>query len=324
MIQLMANDRRVAENASARFCIRAPLGAGADPSPLAVLLVGYVPTGMRPPRALQVAIRLAESLRQPLARLREHDRDLEDHARRCTSGIGLQTSEARRRAGRDRIHLYRVAAGSAGELETALRLAEAWGYLDAAARLIVEVAASALVECSPLPRIGRSARAARSAHRSEGSLENAQKPATPSTTPSPSTSPAPAAAAGTRPTPAGAAEARSRGRTIISDEVVSVIARIAAEQVEGVHQIGESSLRGIMSRERTRGIEAEVGMKEAAVDVELVVEYGYPIKDVAEALRSQIIENVEYMTGRKVVEVNVHVLDVYIPKAEKKPKRQLE
>ena len=82
---------------------------------------------------LEVAIKLAESLRQPLARLRQHDRDLEDHARRSTNGIGLQLSEARRRAGRDRLHLWRVAAGSAAELETALRLAEAWGYLEAGA-----------------------------------------------------------------------------------------------------------------------------------------------------------------------------------------------
>ncbi len=80
---------------------------------------------------LQVAIKLAESLRAPLARLRQHDRDLEDHARRSTNGVGLQLSEARRRAGRDRLHLYRVAEGSAAELETALRLAQAWGYLDA-------------------------------------------------------------------------------------------------------------------------------------------------------------------------------------------------
>ena len=45
---------------------------------------------------------------------------------------------------------------------------------------------------------------------------------------------------------------------------------------------------------------------------------------MADALRNQIIENVEYMTDRKVIEVNVHVVDVHIPKAEKRTKRQLE
>ena len=83
--------------------------------------------------ALEVSIKLAQALREPLARLAQRDRDLENQARRAASGIALQVSEARRRAGRDRLHLWRVAAGSADELATALRLAEAWGHLDATA-----------------------------------------------------------------------------------------------------------------------------------------------------------------------------------------------
>jgi uncharacterized alkaline shock family protein YloU len=118
---------------------------------------------------------------------------------------------------------------------------------------------------------------------------------------------------------------QDRGKTYISDEVVSIIARIAAEQVEGVFKIGESSLRGIFSRlGRSSGVESEVGLKEAAVDVEIVVEYGYPIKMLAEELRKTIIQNVEYMTGRRVIEVNIHVVDVHVHKVEKRAKRQLE
>lgn len=124
-------------------------------------------------------------------------------------------------------------------------------------------------------------------------------------------------------TPTAAAD--DRGKTYISDDVISIIARIAAEQVEGVYQIGESNLRGMIARlGRSKGIESEVGLKEAAVDIEIVVIYGYPVKQIADTLRGQIIENVEYMTGRKVIEVNVHVVDVHIPKAEKRSKRQLE
>ena len=117
-----------------------------------------------------------------------------------------------------------------------------------------------------------------------------------------------------------------RGKTFIADDVVSVIARIAAEQVEGIHQLGESSFRGMLGIGKHRGIEAEVGFKEAAVDIEVIVEYGYPIKTVADQLREAVIESVEYMTGRKVIEVNVNVVDVYIPKIESKgkAKRQLE
>ena len=120
-----------------------------------------------------------------------------------------------------------------------------------------------------------------------------------------------------------------RGKTVIADEVISVIARIAAEQVQGVHQIGDSSLRGVFARlGRHAGVASEVGLKEAAVDISIIVEYGVPIADIAAEIRRQVIENVEYMTGRRVIEVNINVVDVYIPKSEQAPalpaKRQIE
>ncbi len=133
---------------------------------------------------------------------------------------------------------------------------------------------------------------------------------------------------GTRaPAPKAKASGESRGKTYIADEVVSVIARIAAEEVEGVHQLGDSSLRGVISRlGRTSGIGAEVGFKEAAIDVDVVVEFGFQITKVTDDLRNSIIDSVEYMTGRKVVEVNINVVDVYVPRVEveTKPKRQLD
>jgi uncharacterized alkaline shock family protein YloU len=55
-----------------------------------------------------------------------------------------------------------------------------------------------------------------------------------------------------------------------------------------------------------------------------VVEFGFPIGKVAETLRRQIIESVEYMTGRTVVEVNINVVDVHVPKVEQSAKRRLE
>ena len=80
---------------------------------------------------LEVAIELAAALREPLERLRRRDGDLADQIRRAASSVALCVSEARKRGGKDRIHLFRVAAGSAAEVATALRLAEAWGHLDA-------------------------------------------------------------------------------------------------------------------------------------------------------------------------------------------------
>lgn len=120
-------------------------------------------------------------------------------------------------------------------------------------------------------------------------------------------------------------EPRHRGKTYIDDEVVSVIARIAAEQVEGIHQLGASSLRGMISRlGRSSGVEAEVGLKEAAIDLEVVVEFGYPIREVAEELRSVVIETIEATTGRRVIEVNIFVVDVHIPRTEHQVRRRVE
>ncbi len=81
---------------------------------------------------LELAIQLAASLRRALERLRSCDRNLAQQAKDACNSIAQNLDEGRRRAGQDRIHLWRVALGSAAELQTALRLAEAWGHLDGA------------------------------------------------------------------------------------------------------------------------------------------------------------------------------------------------
>ena len=115
------------------------------------------------------------------------------------------------------------------------------------------------------------------------------------------------------------------GKTWIADEVVSIIAQIAAEQVEGVHQLGESNLRSMLPKlGRHRGVESEVGLKEAAIDIEVVVTFGYPIWQVADTIREQVIESVEHMTRRRVVEVNIHIVDVHVPKVAARPSRRVQ
>lgn len=127
------------------------------------------------------------------------------------------------------------------------------------------------------------------------------------------------------PAPAGATPARERGHTFIDDEVVSIIARTAAENVPGVHAIGESTLRssiwGLTSRHH--GVDAEVGMKEAAIDVEIVVEFGYPLREVASQLREKIVDAVEHLAGRNVVEVNIFVVDIHVEKTQRRRRREL-
>ncbi|MFF7447453.1 MULTISPECIES: Asp23/Gls24 family envelope stress response protein [unclassified Streptomyces] len=119
----------------------------------------------------------------------------------------------------------------------------------------------------------------------------------------------------------------SRGRTTIADVVVEKIAGMAARDVRGVHALGSGFARSMGSvRERmpgagsgrsvTRGVSVEVGELQAAVDLELVVEYGVPITDVAAAVRENVISAVERMAGREVVEVNITVSDVKLPDDE--------
>ncbi|WP_030690786.1 Asp23/Gls24 family envelope stress response protein [Streptomyces globisporus] len=119
----------------------------------------------------------------------------------------------------------------------------------------------------------------------------------------------------------------SRGRTSIADVVVEKIAGMAARDVRGVHALGSGFARSMGSmRERmpgagsgksvTRGVSVEVGEVQTAIDLELVVDYGVSITDVAGAVRENVISAVERMAGREVVEVNIMVGDVNLPDEE--------
>jgi four helix bundle protein len=81
--------------------------------------------------ALDVAIEIVTRMRPLLARLLTVDRNLEDEGRRASTSIALNTAEGSRRVGRDRPHAFSIAAGSAKELQTVLRVAVAFGYLTA-------------------------------------------------------------------------------------------------------------------------------------------------------------------------------------------------
>ncbi|MET8678979.1 Asp23/Gls24 family envelope stress response protein [Streptomyces sp. NPDC004647] len=119
----------------------------------------------------------------------------------------------------------------------------------------------------------------------------------------------------------------SRGRTTIADSVVEKIAGMATREVPGIHSLGAGMARTIGAvRDRvpggggrsgvTRGVKVEVGERQAAVDLDVVVEYGVSIVDVAGDVRSNVISAVERMTGLEVVEVNIAVDDVHLPDEE--------
>ena len=79
--------------------------------------------------AEKIALELIRALRAPLSSLERRDRSLTDQTRRAASSAALNISEGHRREGKDRSHHYRMAAGSAAEVRTALNVATLWGYL---------------------------------------------------------------------------------------------------------------------------------------------------------------------------------------------------
>ncbi|MFF3263641.1 Asp23/Gls24 family envelope stress response protein [Streptomyces sp. NPDC002932] len=113
----------------------------------------------------------------------------------------------------------------------------------------------------------------------------------------------------------------TKGTTVIADSVVSTIAGIAVRETDGVHAIGGGASRAVgamrdkvsRSNDPGRGVKVEVGEKQAAVDVDIVVEYGTLILDTAKKIRVHVTDAVETMTGLEVVEINIKVLDVYVP-----------
>jgi uncharacterized alkaline shock family protein YloU len=114
----------------------------------------------------------------------------------------------------------------------------------------------------------------------------------------------------------------SQGRTTIAETVVSKIAGLATRQVDGVAGFGGGAARAMSAvRERipgarassSQGVAVEVGERQAAVDLTIVVEYGVAIVELARAIRRNVIASIEQMTGLEVVEVNVSVVDLQLP-----------
>jgi uncharacterized alkaline shock family protein YloU len=116
------------------------------------------------------------------------------------------------------------------------------------------------------------------------------------------------------------------GRISVAEGVVQKIAGVACREVSGVHAMGTGGSRAFNAlRERipgstgsnvAQGVGVEVGESEAAVDLQIVVEYGVSIADVGRAVQRNIRRSIEQMTGLSVVEVNVSVDDVHLPDSD--------
>ncbi len=116
-------------------------------------------------------------------------------------------------------------------------------------------------------------------------------------------------------------ERTDMGNIQIAPEVIEIIAGLAAIQVEGVAGMSGGLAGGIAEllgrKNLSKGVKVNVGQKEAALDVSIIIEYGHPIPEVASAIQRSVKDAIESMTGIQVVEVNVHIHDVHFKGTDK-------
>ncbi|OMF34254.1 alkaline-shock protein [Paenibacillus sp. FSL H8-0548] len=111
------------------------------------------------------------------------------------------------------------------------------------------------------------------------------------------------------------------GTIQIAPEVIEVIAGLATIEVNGVAGMSGGFAGGIVEllgrKNLSKGVKVEVGQREAAVDVSIIVEYGNRIPEIATEIQRNVKHSIEMMTGLHVIEVNVHIHDVHFKTPEK-------
>lgn len=122
----------------------------------------------------------------------------------------------------------------------------------------------------------------------------------------------------------------TKGKTTIANVVVAKIVGIAAREIDGVKDVvstgAGAAITGLATRVtrgdmRAQGVSVEVGEREAAASINIVVNYGVSIPLVAEAVRRNIIDRVETMTGLTMIAVDIAVNDLYFPEEETEAER---
>lgn len=110
------------------------------------------------------------------------------------------------------------------------------------------------------------------------------------------------------------------GKTVIVDPVVAKVAGIAAASVPGVHALGGGAARVIGNirqvvgaKDHAQGVSVEVGETEVAADIDIQVDYPEQLQRVASNVRAAVHQAITELVGMKVAEINVTVVDVYIP-----------
>ncbi len=115
-------------------------------------------------------------------------------------------------------------------------------------------------------------------------------------------------------------EVKKSGSINISNDVVSIVASLAASSVKGVSGMVSSISGGIAEllgkKNMSKGVKVSVSDKDVTLDLSIIVEYGAKIPDVAWEIQEKVKSEVEAMTGLTVVAVNVSVEGVNVPKAD--------
>ena len=116
------------------------------------------------------------------------------------------------------------------------------------------------------------------------------------------------------------------GEITVAQGVVQKIAGMSCREISGVHAMGSGGSRmfgaikeripGSSGPNVAQGVGVEVGETQAAIDLNIVVEYGVSIADLGRSIQRNVKQSVERMTGLEVVEVNVTVDDVYLPSSD--------
>lgn len=111
------------------------------------------------------------------------------------------------------------------------------------------------------------------------------------------------------------------GKVVFAEDVVATIGSLAASEVDGFYAMSGTAMEGISERfgkkSYTKGVRVEVGAEECAIDISVIIKYGYRIREVANKIQIEVKNAIETMTGLKVVEVNVYVNAVHF-ETEKK------
>jgi uncharacterized alkaline shock family protein YloU len=115
-------------------------------------------------------------------------------------------------------------------------------------------------------------------------------------------------------------EMLNNGQVKISVDVISIIASIAASEIEGVNAVASGFVEGLSNlfskKNYTKGIKVELKENDATIDMSITVDYGFKIQDVAVKVQQKVKREVENMTGLNVTSVSVNVQNVVIPKEE--------